>query len=80
MGMSMTVSRPQGIPPRIVPPPHGGAADPPPFWELEDLIASGLGRDAALQVMAARRTALTVVAAAPHPASAAPPGTAGPDR
>jgi hypothetical protein len=33
----------------------------PPFWELEDLIAAGIPRDAALQIMAARRTALTVI-------------------
>lgn len=27
----------------------------PPFWELEDLLAEGLEREAALAVMAARR-------------------------
>jgi hypothetical protein len=30
-------------------------AAPPPFWELEDLLAEGLGRGAALAVIAARR-------------------------
>ncbi len=35
----------------------------PPFWELEDLIASGLDREAALAVMAARRIELRLVGA-----------------
>ncbi|MCT4494677.1 hypothetical protein [Bosea minatitlanensis] len=39
----------------------------PPFWELEALIAAGLTHEAALQVMAARRAALTLVGA-PEPA------------
>ncbi|WP_454654137.1 hypothetical protein [Bosea beijingensis] len=28
----------------------------PPFWELEDLVASGLDQEAALAVMVARRS------------------------
>jgi len=53
MGTSMSVSRPLGEIPII----HDPAPDPalPPFWELEDLIATGLDCDAALAVMAARR-------------------------
>lgn len=50
----MSVSRLRGeIPTFIDPAPE--AVFLPPFWELEDLIASGLDRETALAVMAARR-------------------------
>ena len=35
----------------------------PPFWELEDLLAAGLDRAAALAVMAARRSGPRLVGA-----------------
>lgn len=50
----MSVSRPRGEIPIIIDPTLE-AAPLPPFWELEDLIASGLDRETALVVMAARR-------------------------
>ncbi|CAH1661437.1 hypothetical protein BOSEA31B_12233 [Hyphomicrobiales bacterium] len=50
----MSVSRLRGEIPTIIDPAQE-AALLPPFWELEDLIASGLEREAALAVMAARR-------------------------
>lgn len=57
----MSVSRLRGKTP-IIPKPTGGPdLLVPPFWELEDLLAAGLEREAALQVMAARRAALTLV-------------------
>jgi hypothetical protein len=52
--MSMSVSRPRGETPTIIDPEFLTAL--PPFWELEDLIAAGLDREAALAVMAARRS------------------------
>jgi len=51
----MSVSRLLGETPTFVSPGEEPEALLPPFWELEDLIASGLDRDAALMVMAARR-------------------------
>lgn len=49
--------------------PGRGAAEMPPFWELEALIDQGFERDLALDVMAARRLqafpANAVVAAPP---------------
>ena len=60
----MSVSRLRGKTPTIVIPVSGQTVDVPPFWELEDLIATGLDREAALRVMAARRAALTLVGAA----------------
>lgn len=62
----MSVSRLRGKTPTIPNLTDGPAVDVPPFWELEDLLATGLDREAALQVMAARRAALTVVDAT-HP-------------
>jgi hypothetical protein len=53
MGMSMAVSRPLGEIPTIIDPEFLAL---PPFWELEDLIAAGLDCEAALAVMAARRS------------------------
>jgi len=50
----MSVSRLRGEIPTIIDPGLEAAALPP-FWELEDLMASGLDREAALTVMAARR-------------------------
>lgn len=50
----MSVSRLRGEIPTIIDPALD-AAILPPFWELEDLIAGGLDREAALIVMAARR-------------------------
>lgn len=49
----MSVSRLRGEIPIIHEPAPEAAL--PPFWELEDLVATGLDRDAALAVMAARR-------------------------
>lgn len=57
----MSVSRLRGQTPTIVTPIAGAPARTPPFWELEDLLATGLDRSAALQVMAARRAELTLV-------------------
>jgi hypothetical protein len=51
--MSMSVSRPLGETPTIIDPDLVMAL--PPFWELEDLVATGLDQAAALAVMAARR-------------------------
>lgn len=43
--------------------PHGhGTGSPTPFWELEELIALGFGRDVALKVMAVRRQEHPVLA------------------
>jgi hypothetical protein len=50
----MSVSRPRGETPTIIDPASLMAL--PPFWELEELLAAGLDREAALGVMAARRT------------------------
>lgn len=60
----MSVSRLQGKTPIIVSPRSGPAVDVPPFWELEELVATGLAPDAALQVMAARRATPRLVGAA----------------
>lgn len=49
----MSVSRLRGEIPTIHDPAPEAAL--PPFWELEDLLATGLDCDAALAVMAARR-------------------------
>lgn len=49
----MSVSRPLGDTPTIIDPDLVMAL--PPFWELEDLVATGLDQAAALAVMAARR-------------------------
>ncbi len=49
----MSVSRPLGETPTIIDPDLVMAL--PPFWELEDLVATGLDQAAALAVMAARR-------------------------
>ena len=49
----MAVSRPLGETPTIIDPEFLPAL--PPFWELEDLIATGLACETALAVMAARR-------------------------
>jgi len=59
MGMSMSVSRLQGEIPTI----HDSTPEAvlSPFWELEDLLATGLGCDEALAVMAARRAAPRLV-------------------
>ena len=57
----MSVSRLRGEIPTIID-PVPEAASLPPFWELEDLIAGGLDRDAALAVMAARRAGPKLVA------------------
>jgi hypothetical protein len=51
----MSVSRLLGETPTFASPGAEPDAALPPFWELEDLIASGLDREAALMVMAARR-------------------------
>ncbi|WP_156407194.1 hypothetical protein [Bosea sp. Root670] len=61
MGMSMSVSRPRGETPTIIDPDFPAAL--PPFWELEDLLATGLDRAAALAVMAARRSGPRLVGA-----------------
>lgn len=55
----MSVSRLRGEIPTI----HDQASEAalPPFWELEDLLATGLDCDAALAVMAARRAAPRLV-------------------
>lgn len=55
----MAVSRPLGEIPTIIDPELLTAL--PPFWELEDLIAAGLDCEAALAVMAARRSGLRLV-------------------
>ncbi|MGO4405581.1 hypothetical protein AB4Z10_15125 [Bosea sp. RAF48] len=57
--MSMSVSRLRGEIPTI----HDPAPEAvlPPFWELEDLLATGLDCDEALAVMAARRAAPRLV-------------------
>lgn len=49
----MSVSRPRGEIPTIIDPETLTAL--PPFWELEDLVATGLDQEAALAVMVARR-------------------------
>lgn len=49
----MSVSRPRGETPTIIDPETLTAL--PPFWELEDLVATGLDQEAALAVMVARR-------------------------
>ena len=51
----MSVSRLCGETPANIGSIHEHVATLPPFWELEDLLASGLDREAALAVMAARR-------------------------
>lgn len=38
----------------------------PPFWELEDLVATGLEQEAALAVMVARRSGPRLVADTAH--------------
>ena len=55
----MSVSRPLGEIPTIIDPEILTAL--PPFWELEDLIATGLACESALAVMAARRSGLRLV-------------------
>lgn len=50
----MSVSRRLGETPTIIDPDLVMAL--PPFWELEDLVASGLDQEAALAVMVARRS------------------------
>lgn len=50
----MSVSRRLGEPPTIIDPDLAMAL--PPFWELEDLVATGLDQAAALAVMVARRS------------------------
>lgn len=56
--------------------PGGGAAEMPPFWELEALIDQGFERDLALDVMAARRLqALPPLACVSEPAAAEVPVT-----
>lgn len=55
----MSVSRPRGETPTIIDPNPPMAQ--PPFWELEDLLATGLDREAALAVMVARRNGLRLV-------------------
>lgn len=50
----MSVSRRLGETPTIIDPDLVMAL--PPFWELEDLVATGLDQEAALAVMAARRS------------------------
>ncbi len=55
----MAVSRPLGETPTIIDPDILPVL--PPFWELEDLIATGLACEAALGVMAARRSGLRLV-------------------
>ncbi len=59
----MSVSRLLGETPTFVSPVGEPEAPLPPFWELEDLIASGLDREAALMVMAARRAGPRLVGA-----------------
>lgn len=51
----MSVNRLLGETPTFAAPAGEAEALLPPFWELEDLISSGLDREAALIVMAARR-------------------------
>ena len=55
----MSVSRRLGETPTIIDPDLVMAL--PPFWELEDLVATGLDQEAALAVMAARRSGLRLV-------------------
>ena len=55
----MAVSRLLGETPTIIDPEFLPAL--PPFWELEDLIATGLACETALAVMAARRSGLRLV-------------------
>ncbi len=55
----MSVSRPLGETPTIIDPDLVMAL--PPFWELEDLVATGLDQQAALAVMAARRSSPRLV-------------------
>jgi len=55
----MSVSRPLGETPTIIDPDLVMAL--PPFWELEDLVATGLDQAAALAVMAARRSSPRLV-------------------
>ena len=50
----MSVSRRLGETPTIIDPDVLTAL--PPFWELEDLVTAGLDCEAALAVMAARRS------------------------
>lgn len=50
----MSVSRRLGETPTIIDPDLVMAL--PPFWELEDLVATGLDQQGALAVMAARRS------------------------
>lgn len=57
----MSVSRLRGETPTIMNPAGGDVVPVPPFWELEDLIATGLTLDAALLIMAARRAELMLV-------------------
>jgi hypothetical protein len=57
--MSMSVSRPLGETPTIIDPDLVMAL--PPFWELEDLVATGLDQAASLAVMAARRSSPRLV-------------------
>jgi hypothetical protein len=61
--MAMSVSRLREQIPTNGEPSPAQATALPPFWELEDLIASGLDHDAALAVMAARRVELRLVGA-----------------
>lgn len=55
----MSVSRRLGETPTIIDPDLVMAL--PPFWELEELVATGLDQAAALAVMAARRNGLRLV-------------------
>ncbi|RYE30105.1 MAG: hypothetical protein EOP23_19960 [Hyphomicrobiales bacterium] len=55
----MSVSRRLGETPTIIDPDLVMAL--PPFWELEDLVATGLDQQAALAVMAARRSSPRLV-------------------
>jgi hypothetical protein len=57
--MAMSVSHLRMETPGILGP--GRAKAPPPFWELEDLLAAGLSCEAALAVMAARRAGPSLV-------------------
>lgn len=45
----------------------------PPFWELEDLIAAGLDRSAALEILAQRRERAECCRLAPSRPGAAEP-------
>ena len=55
----MSVSRRLGETPTIIDPDLVMAL--PPFWELEELVATGLDQEAALAVMVARRSAPRLV-------------------